>query len=277
MSEDLQAKGRASSLTGGSFNVSGGTIDGTDPVLVLVVAGQSNAAGFSELSGPGSISTSGYFWNGSLRQWMTPTRDPVWPSRTGGMVPALVERLNTYTSKPVCIINVAVGSTNCAINVHAARGSWASNGELRSRARTIINEAKSKINAPYSVIGTVWVQGESDAAWMRPVSAPTIETLGDYTSSLRDTIGWFLQNVGGKFYASHIGYCLGTTSVDTYVDSINSTLTTVTNDIQNAYLATTLPTTFKADGKLNSTWHYKQSAYNELGVAFGTYIGNQLN
>ena len=240
--------------------------------VVVIVAGQSNAIGLSRETG--NISVPGYFWNADMALWQNPVVDPVYPSTSGGFVPAMCEYVHSKTNRPIYIINVAVGATNCANSHINPAGSWGSAGNLRGRAESIIENALSAINMGYDMAGFIWLQGESDAVAIHN----GLEQLSDYESCIEDTINWAVTTFNCKFIASLISYM--DNDADSEVDSINDTLEKVINKNNNAVLSTDITKIFRELGYLVDEFHYTQQGYNllgeKLGVSLSLYIENDV-
>lgn len=242
-----------------------------EKVELIVVAGQSNAKGLSEFNTPGSIVADGEYYNIDYNMWHKNIQNPVSPSGRGGFIPAMAKKINQTKNRLVYIINVSVSSSNCA-NTTANRQSWGSDGLLRARALEIINKAIKTIDRPYEFLGTIWLQGEADAYDIKG----GIETLEQYNTGINETINFFLNNFGGKFFAIPIAYNSDNT-YDTYVDSVNSTLSKNVNSIENATIITDITKSFRDDEKLRDFYHYYQSAYDELGVELGTKLSPYIS
>lgn len=233
--------------------------------LVIVVAGQSNAVGASGTTSD-KYSSVGFYWNGSTNRWLSPITDPVWPSTSGGFVPALAAYVTEHTGRPVYVINVAVGATNCANQNIVTNGSWGSAGTLRSRASNMISTALASLNVEYDILGTVWLQGETDATEMYLGR----EQLEDYTSSIADLLAWAVNSIGGKIFVAPISYMKN--SADSEVDAVNAALTAAVNANPSAIMSTTITKNFRELDYLVGTYHYTQKAYDLLGGAFGASV-----
>lgn len=233
--------------------------------LVIVVAGQSNAVGASGTTSD-KYSPVGFYWNGSTNRWLSPITDPVWPSTSGGFVPALAAYVTEHTGRPVYVINVAVGATNCANQNIVTNGSWGSAGTLRSRASNMISTALASLNVEYDILGTVWLQGETDATEMYLGR----EQLEDYTSSIADLLAWAVNSIGGKIFVAPISYMKN--SADSEVDAVNAALTAAVNANPSAIMSTTITKNFRELDYLVDTYHYTQKAYDLLGGAFGASV-----
>nr|DAI81680.1 MAG TPA: tail fiber protein [Caudoviricetes sp.] len=233
--------------------------------LVIVVAGQSNAVGVSGATSD-KYSPVGFYWNGSTNRWLSPITDPVWPSTSGGFVPALAAYVTEHTGRPVYVINVAVGATNCANQNIVRNGSWGSAGTLRTRALNMILTALAALNVEYDILGTVWLQGETDATEMYLGR----EQLEDYTSSIADLLAWAVNSIGGKIFVAPISYMKN--SADSEVDAVNAALTAAVNANPRAIMSTTITKNFRELDYLVDTYHYTQKAYDLLGGAFGASV-----
>lgn len=245
--------------------------------VIIVVAGQSNAVGISDSMGAGSIIVqTGRFWKASDENagtWVQGIVDPVWPSSTGSLCPAMAEYIARFRHRPVYLINVAVSGTNTAENYQPGQ-SWAASGTLRSRAKNIVDAALAALGEEeYDLLGTVWLQGEYDAKYIFQGH----ETIEDYTETLKSSIEWFLANIGGKFFASSIGYDLDKAACDdASVDKVNAVLASVVPSLDNAFMITDFPKYMETLELIHSSWHYSQEGYNALGVTIGKKLTSHI-
>ena len=241
-----------------------------DKPLVLVVAGQSNAAGRGAVASNYSL-PSGKWWNGTawvsgISDYVKSPIDSTWSSSAkGSMIPALAKTIHEKTGRNVYIIPLGVGGANCAQNKVSSSGTWASNGTLRASALTQYENAINALSEAYEVLGTVWLQGETDATWIANGS----ETLADYTSSVTDTASWFVENVGGHFFIIPIAHSI-TSGDNTEAQAVNAVLASLAQSNQQASIVTTVTTTLYGRGLANI--HYTQSGYDETGVSAGQGI-----
>lgn len=221
-------------------HLTGGNYSPTGKPLVVVVAGQSNAVGSSELSGRGNlcVTTGKVFQCSALENyqfqvdednvtietitedgttkyvvydtaenpialsdvsyvprfpsWSVGIVDPVWPSSSGGWVPAFAEEIALKANRPVFVINVAKGGTCCCdgfipkrksnnyLLYNSVNGtrvlyrgdnarvlSWSTaEGWLPIRAKALFDKAIDLLGATdYDFLGTIWLQGEYDAMY----------------------------------------------------------------------------------------------------------------
>ena len=246
--------------------------------IVLVVAGQSNAVGSTGGTGSAyrssiTVSTGGY-WNNDTGAWVSGITDPVYPTNSGSFVPSLCQALTEKTGRPVYIINTAVSNTVVASqnDEHTADQKWSSNGTLRARALQIVNAALATIGVPYELLGTVWVQGESDAAGIYN----SHETLADYTTCINDTVAWFQSNIGGRFFCVPIAYN-SYTSIDANVDSVNVALLEAVRKVDALVVGSDFTKYARQDGYLRDTYHFTVAGYDILGRQIGIGIAGSLN
>jgi len=271
------ANGSLASLPSGTQIVS--KLSSEQPPYLLVVAGQSNAVGRS--NEPSKITGSGKWWRYSTSEWVTGNindlsegidvpvsagvSDPMagQTATEGGFVPALVAEINRITGREVYVINVARSghsSVDWAVSENTS-------GSDRNLAKQQITGALAALRVKCEVLGTVWLQGESDVDLIYTGS----ETVSQYTSNTTSTVNWFKNLVGGGFFASKISYH-ASYSRDATVDAVNNALSTILSGISGARVVTDLPTQFRSEGLLYNTWHYLQAGYDRLGKAIAQGI-----
>jgi hypothetical protein len=141
---------------------------------VFIVAGQSNAAGWSERLFLGSSDDVrlGTLTNGGLA-WRN-ADDPQMVFGGGSVWPLVGQELSASTGLPVGFINVAEGGSSI-------RG-WQKGGRLYARLLQALQATQ-----PYYVRAILWAQGESD-------SDLTSEQYADYLSALIEEINADLQS-----------------------------------------------------------------------------------
>lgn len=227
--------------------------------LVVIVAGQSNAAGSAGDTATQDIEVANSaYWNRSY--WVKPLRDPVTPAPDGGWVPAFAQYVSNMRSRPVYVINVAVGGANCASGYHSDSGSWGSTGGLRARSEIIVSAALAAMSHEYDMLGTIWIQGESD---VQNIVAGR-EDISDYTASVTEVVEWAMQTFGGDFFISKLSY-LKDSAYDTQTDAINAVLQGLADSTAGCHIASSRATTFRSEDYLRDTYHYTQAGYNILG------------
>ena len=247
---------------------------GSDKPLVLVVAGQSNAVGSSATSSS-IVEKNAKYWNASTSKWVDGVADPVYPSQTGGFCPALAQSLVSERNRPVYIINVAVSASvvGASNTVRDADHNWSSTGNLRTRASGIISSALGAISGSYDVLGTVWLQGESDAYDIYQGD----ETLSDYSTGIASVLSWIYSTVGGKIFVIPIASS-PVSAWQTSYDNVNSALKTAVDANSNAVWTTDATLGFKDNGWIQSdNLHYTQAGYDYLGNVIGRFVAGYID
>lgn len=242
--------------------------------LIVVVAGQSNAVGSS-----GTITDKigySFYWDGSESRWKTPVKNPVFPSPTGGFLPSFAKKINQEKRRPCYFINVSVAGSNCASDSHSKNGSWAANGTLRSRAEQLYNSAISALSTEFDVLGTIWIQGESDALRIENSNPEITETELDYTTTVKDTIDWMLSTFGGEVFISKIGY-LQTEKYDSNIDLVNEILDAIVSSKEKVHIASSVATGFRKQWYLKDEYHYTQEAYDILGEDLANFAKEYIS
>lgn len=248
---------------------------------VLIVAGQSNAAGYApNLSNrtdyplTEDMKGKGFYWDGDLASWVPMTRDAseagmfVWHQYTSslnrtryGFVPFLVQALINATDQPIYVINVAKGATSLNHQYPGTGGDWTSQGSVRSAAKQIVDAAMAALPVQADVLGTVWLQGEDDASGINNGEY----TIAAYKTELFSFIEWAKTSFGGKFGVCTIAYN-SNTDRDTAVDAVNLALRAAPREIEDCYLLSTVTRDFREQGHMMSDGlHYLASGHKILG------------
>ena len=180
------------------------------PVVLFIVAGQSNAVGF--VTPPYEAAKyCGTFWN-----WQTgvnelqPLKDPTNATRTSGSAwPEFARRFFELTHRKVCILNVAYGGA--AVTPVISNTWYGVDSVLRQRAQTQYEAATAALgtlNEDYVLGGLLWIQGEAETSH---VGAGNID-INSYKAGTNDVFAFFRQITSDDdlpVYMSQIGFYEG--------------------------------------------------------------------
>lgn len=257
------------------------TDDKTSRPLLVVIAGQDNACGdsYSPEHSP-YFSENGYQFIPTVISDQSTDYSGAWKKTVyepsckfhGGFVSALAKRLSELTGRNIWIVNVAYGGS-ALYSGHTPN--WSGSGTLRSRALGLVNTAKAAMPS-YDILGTVWLQGETDATLISE-GTESLTGTNSFQYQLRYLINWLKNNIGGVVFLSKIAYT-DSGSKDATVDAVNGIIENIPNqypETSNCYLASSLPTTFRDEGLMKSDGvHYKQEGYDRLGISLATYLAS---
>ena len=183
------------------------------PTQVYLIAGQSNAVGFGQLSEiPASVSLTGVeYWGGGSNgsastAWGAMTAGSTNGNQFGYEIPL------ADLTKPSHFIKYAWGGTNLHTQWNPTGGTMYANW------LSTFNIATSALNKPYQIMGLFWLQGESDSN--------NATDAGNYQANLTNLITAMRTAVGFskmKFFIAKI-----------YAPNLNQTYVNVVRNAQQA-------------------------------------------
>lgn len=249
------------------------------PVVLFIVAGQSNAVGF--VTPPYEAAKyCGTFWN-----WQTgvnelqPLKDPTNATRTSGSAwPEFARRFFELTHRKVCILNVAYGGA--AVTPVISNTWYGVDSVLRQRAQTQYEAATAALgtlNEDYVLGGLLWIQGEAETSH---VGAGNID-INSYKAGTNDVFTFFRQITSDDdlpVYMSQIGFYEGAFTNERWMKGHLAVqlaqVELAQGDTNHVYLVFEGAKYFNKAGYMHDTVHYSQAGYNEVGQAFARFIAN---
>ena len=249
------------------------------PVVLFIVAGQSNAVGF--VTPPYEAAKyCGTFWN-----WQTgvnelqPLKDPTNATRTSGSAwPEFARRFFELTHRKVCILNVAYGGA--AVTPVISNTWYGVDSVLRQRAQTQYEAATAALgtlNEDYVLGGLLWIQGEAETSH---VGAGNID-INSYKAGTNDVFAFFRQITSDDdlpVYMSQIGFYEGAFTNERWMKGHLAVqlaqVELAQGDTNHVYLVFEGAKYFNKAGYMHDTVHYSQAGYNEVGQAFARFIAN---
>lgn len=249
----------------------------SEDVLVVVIAGASNAAGYAAVgAATESFKNAGKFWHWCDNDSGTAIASPSWeplaepnsPTSRNGMDVSLGLALHELSEKPVYVINVAKGAS--ALNAGEA-WTWNVNGNCRAVAQTQINAALAAVTASgltYRLMGVVWVQREA----MNVISGDT--TLAQFKIDQQNLNAWFYSTFGvPKIWSAECNYSAGQTDAEkAIIDDGNEVLREVAGADGRFILATRRYLTAVPSEALHDGTHFTSVWYRRFGYDFAHAI-----
>lgn len=250
------------------------------PVVLFIVAGQSNAVGF--VTPPYEAAKyCGTFWN-----WQTGVnalqslKDPTNASKTNGgsAWPAFARHFFELTHRKVCILNIAQGGA--AVTPISSNTWYGVDSALRQRASTqyaAVTAALGTLNDDYVLGGILWIQGEAETAHIGNGNT----TAEAYKAGTLDVFAFFRQLTSDAdlpVYMSQIGFYEGAFSNTNWMNGHlavqQAQVEMAEGDTNHVYLVFEGAKTFNKAGYMHDSVHYSQYGYNIVGKAFARFIAN---
>lgn len=232
--------------------------------VVIITAGQDNALrSYSQ-----SVSTVNV--TGIYNWWQNAHWYPVVQDSIGGFEPVLARVVADYKQQPVYLINIAVGSANCADSFTRRYDdgtpypNWSSAGTARYEAVMKVKKALQSLENDgigYTLLGIVWMQGESDALYIQE----GWEQASDYRNSVEDTLNYIKTEIGTDIYIVKIGQYQNKV-YDNACALVNSVLTDVANANDGISIISDAMVSSRDDGYLVDSVHINQDGQDILGT-----------
>lgn len=225
---------------------------------VLVVAGQSNAAGWNMTAAgvpanlQSTIRTRIWTTNNGFQRLVNGSNNGQASGYAEYWGPEAEFSRQYVADRPgvsLWIVKYAIGSTDLAVH-------WASGGAQRNTLTTLVTNAKTALTgAGYlpTVFCCLWMQGESDALTLAHANA--------YETNLRAFSSYVRSSLGDAETRLGIGRISNSTSL-THREIVRSAQVTVANEDSRSFLVNTDAYALQ-DGV-----HYTRDAYVQLGADF---------
>lgn len=245
------------------------------PIDVFLIAGQSNAQGWvTPATSPTVPAGKVYqYYNGLF----SAANDPVGNANTGSAWPAFGIEYNAITGRLVCFVPAAFAGTSQTVAANTGQGTWDTTGTLFDTSVARLNAALSYlIQNRYAPVfkGVLWCQGENDANAINTslINQTTYilafqKMIGRYRGVYGKNMPFYIFKTGTIQTGSDVGYA----SVRAAQEQVSNTDSLTVIVFRGAY-------DFKARGMMQSTYHYTQPAYNEMGrIAADNIVGGRWN
>ena len=247
------------------------------PVVLFIVAGQSNAVGFAkDLYEKAHYAGTFWQWYDEETPSLQPLQDPTAYKQNGSAWPEFGRTFFELTGRKVCILNAAYGGSGVT---SISGNNWSSTGALRYTARTQYENVKSALtesNIDYELGGVIWIQGEAETLRI-PEGRITIE---DYIAGTKDVFTFFRtmsENENLPIYMSQIGYYRQAFSDPEIMQAtleVQEAQLQIAKEMANVYMAFEGAKYFEDAGYMSDSVHYSQNGYNILGKAFARCVAN---
>ena len=252
------------------------------PVVLFIVAGQSNSVGNAEAPACEVADYAGQFWN-----WRTspaqlaPLRDPVHRSSTRGTAwPAFGREFFARTGRKVVILSVGSNGSYVTDQGSSITNTWYGDASvLRQTATTQYQACTAALGSKdtnWVLGGLIWIQGEQETGQIGSGSMQVSEWIEGTLSVFS-----FFRTLTGvstmPIYLSQIGLSEGTLTNETSARgfaAVQNAQVQICTENENDHLAFTGAKSFLKAKYMADTVHYNQKGYNILGEAVARFISN---
>ena len=252
------------------------------PVVLFIVAGQSNSVGNAEAPAYEVADYAGQFWNWRVSPAkLAPLRDPVFRSSTRGTAwPAFGRELFARTGRKVCILSVGSNGSYVTDQGVDIPNTWY--GDDSTLRQTATREYQACIAAlgtkdtDWVLGGLIWIQGEQETGQIGSGSMQ----ISEWIEGTLSVFSFFRTLTGVSdmpIYLSQIGLSEGTLTNETSARgyaAVQNAQAQICKDNEYDYLAFTGAKHFLKAGYMADTVHYNQKGYNILGQSIARFISN---
>ena len=256
------------------------------PVVLFVVAGQSNAVGYARPAYEAAkYCGSCWYWYNSARE-LRPLKDPTSGllsayQNFGSAWPSLARTFFEITGRKVALLNVARGGS--AVTSPFSNTWYGEDDEntLRVNASTQFNAMTTALgtaNDDYVLGGLLWIQGEAETSGLVAENV----TVSEYKSGTLDVFRFFRELTSTPnlpIFMSQIGYQSTVKTNPDLLDAfhqIQAAQTELARDNANVFMAFEGAKYFLDAGEMTDNIHYSQNGYNVVGKAFARCAANTL-
>ena len=252
------------------------------PVVLFIVAGQSNSVGNAEAPACEVADYAGQFWN-----WRTspaqlaPLRDPVYRSSTRGTAwPAFGREFFARTGRKVVILSVGSNGSYVTDQGSSITNTWYGDESVLRQTATreyqACTAALGSKDTNWVLGGLIWIQGEQETGQIGSGSMQVSEWIEGTLSVFS-----FFRTLTGvstmPIYLSQIGLSEGTLTNETSARgfaAVQNAQVQICTENENDHLAFTGAKSFLKAKYMADTVHYNQKGYNILGEAVARFISN---
>lgn len=254
-------------------------------VDLYCLAGQSNAQGNGDSSlSPDPSAGNALEYDADANTINDPLNDPIshnsQDAETGSLAPSFCVEYYNRLDRTVAIVGAANGATaqttECATANSSGSLHWDTDGSLQGDAVTFVNNAISELeNAGYNVDfkGILWLQGEQDAGCIddgnisKSLYKETFkQMISDFRSDLnRPEMPFWIIQIGQLASGDTTGF-----------QEIRAAQSEVANEVNNAFMVSTIQKDFPSSGRQTNEYHYTQEGYNDSGVESATNLAQTL-
>jgi len=239
---------------------------------VLVGAGQSNAVGKGSSRRSPDVADGVAYEYKRTKGEIVRLDDPVGEhdnaerqADTGSLWPAFAKEYHNKTGRKAIYVNHSRGGSGQSSQ---ARDNpdllWSEDGNLYYNARDELQEATAfleKQGQSYTVRGCIWLQGERDASEIDKGNM----TEQDYKSALNAHIDRWQADIKSdfRFFIIKVGHEAGGDTQG--YQQVRAAQDAVAEQRKHVHIVSDIQKDFPEEGKMIDTWHYGQTALNEVG------------
>ena len=252
------------------------------PVVLFIVAGQSNSVGNAEAPACEVADYAGQFWN-----WRTspaqlaPLRDPVYRSTTRGTAwPAFGREFFARTGRKVVILSVGSNGSYVTDQGSSITNTWYGDASvLRQTATTQYQACTAALgtkDTDWTLGGLIWIQGEQETGQIGSGSMQISEWI-EGTLSVFSFFRTLTAVSTMPIYVSQIGLSEATQTSESAARgyaAVQNAQVQICTENENDHLAFAGAKSFLKAKYMADTVHYNQKGYNILGEAVARFISN---
>ena len=244
------------------------------PVVLFIVAGQSNAVGFARPPYE-SAAYCGQMWDWSTGvNALKPLKDPTnaWYPNFGSAWPAFARHFFELTGRKVVLLNVARGGS-AVTSVFSNTWYGDNTNTLRANAKTqytAMTAALGSKDTDFIVGGLLWIQGEAETG---ALNAGTV-SVADYKAGTLDVFSFFrtlTDEADMPVFMSQIGFHANVRTSPELLfayEQIQQAQTELARYTEGVYMAFEGAKYFLDAKDMTDSIHYSQNGYNVVGEAF---------
>ena len=252
------------------------------PVVLFIVAGQSNSVGNAEAPACEVADYAGQFWN-----WRTspaqlaPLRDPVYRSSTRGTAwPAFGREFFARTGRKVVILSVGSNGSYVTDQGSSITNTWYGDASvLRQTATTQYQACTAALgtkDTDWTLGGLIWIQGEQETGQIGSGAMQVSEWI-EGTLSVFSFFRTLTAVSTMPIYVSQIGLSEASQTSESAARgyaAVQNAQVQICTENENDHLAFTGAKSFLKAKYMADTVHYNQKGYNILGEAVARFISN---
>ncbi len=253
------------------------------PVVLFIIAGQSNAMGQGGRPPLETADWAGTYWDWKDQESkaLKPLRDPVYRCQQRSAWPAFAKEFFLRTGRKVCILNVAMGGAR-VIDYGGTNTWYGDDSILRQEASTEWNACTAALGTKgedWVLGGLFWIQGEAET-YATVTGDTTTEIWKACTLDIFDFFRTLTATPNMPIYVSQIGYqvnLLDNAERMQGFHNIQNATVELCHQNENVYLAFAGAKYFARAEMMADNIHYDWRGYSVVGKAFARFVTNNQN
>lgn len=248
------------------------------PVVLFIVAGQSNAVGFAtDLYEKAHYAGQFWKWRDEETPSLQPLQDPTAYKLNGSAWPEFGRTFFELTGRKVCILNVAYGGAS--VVDRDAWNTWGEGGTHRATATSAYQACTAALGTKgedWVDGGVLWIQGEAETNMLRD-GTTTISAFIEGTKNVFAFFRTLTSTPALPIYMSQIAQYRGAFSDPVWWQAtldVRDAQVQVVREMTGVYMAFEGAKYFEGAGYMSDSVHYSQKGYNILGKAFARCVTN---